>query len=280
VSTSHEVASETIEHLRSQSSLQSLRQFFLPGDAILHPVCLAFHPRESIFVAGLADGKFAFWSTNDGTPLFFTTLFELTCQTQQADQVPEPLEPVFKLTWSWVAAKSQLFLHILGGQPVGRRLTTLEFAGTPFSEMDQLVAKSSFTYEEYDTVGVKDFIVLDDSGYILALNEDGSLLFVPFSGDRKMPNSGQAAQSTAAAATDALYIPYELRTHIVTGQTATCSMEKLRRISPPEYQQKQKPLASGGIARFHSSKDGLDPRLVKVHRRRPFSNQPSKLTRS
>jgi hypothetical protein len=230
-----------------------LHKFLLPEDAALRPVCLAFHPHEPIFVAGLTDGKFAFWCIDDGVPLFVTTIFELTGDPHQPEDVSRVVAPVFKIAWSRISRNSQLFLHILGGQPAGRRLTTLEFTGTPFSETDQLIPKSVAAYEHYDTAKMKDFVVLEDSEHILVLNEDGSLLFIPFTGE-------QQAKPT-------LYIPYELRRCSTIGQTVTCSLEKLRQISPPENEPKQKGFAAGGVARPHSSKDGPDPRLVKVCRR-------------
>lgn len=212
----------------------------------------------------MADGKFAFWNIGDGVPLFVTTNFELTDERHQAEGVSEVLEPVFKLAWSQVPGTSRLFLHILGGRPAGRRLTTLEFDGTPFSETDQLVPKSTIYYKDYDTASIKDFVVLEDSGHILVLNEDESLLFIPFTAEQDIQESDQRA-------IDALCIPYELRRHNIICQTAVCSLEKLQQIFPPESQRRQKGFAKGGMARSHTSKDGPDPRLVKVRRR--FASQ-------
>lgn len=222
----------------------------------MRPVCLEFHPNEPIFAAGLIDGRISLWGIDDSVPLWITTISELIGDVQGAGVASEVLEPVFKLSWSWASGISRL--TILGGQPAGKRLTTLEFIGTPLSETDQLAATTSNTYDEYNTANIKDFVVLDSSEHILALTEEGSLISIPLSSPAK------SDADIVIGPQGSLHVPYELRRPIVTGQIVGCPMEKLRQISPGFEEFKSKTMANGGVSHLHISKDAPDPRLVKV----------------
>ncbi|KIM31698.1 hypothetical protein M408DRAFT_327156 [Serendipita vermifera MAFF 305830] len=231
---------------------QSPRTFILPDGDLLRPVCLAFHPKESIFAAGLMDGRIAFWSLEDSVPLWVTTISELIGEVLDPGAAPKEREPVFKLSWSSLSMGTQL--TILGGQPAGRRLITLEFAGTPFSETDQLVSKSSITYDDFDTENIKDFVVAE---CILALKDDGSVIPI------LSPSSTTTDDPIPSQVTHSLYVPYELRRPIFLGQATTCSLEQLRQILPDLGDFNSKLIANGGVSYPHLSKDGPDPRLAK-----------------
>lgn len=229
---------------------QVIRQYKLPNETEFQPVCLAFHPSEDVFVAGLADGKICFWGIDDPTPLWVTTISELTDEKVGGDKT---LLPVFKI--SWTPSKGSSNLTILGGRAAGQStLNTLQFANTPFNTIDQLVPSSGRSYDELSSLNIKDFVVITETNHILVLDSNGNLTCT------RLIN--KTAASHKAQENRLPYLPFLSRPAVISAQAVSASIHSSKTLLASD--RLLYGLAGGGISRPVIRPDGPDPRLSKV----------------